>query len=99
MTARLSRLCKPTFRAMQAEAIAVKAVAVAYAAAVAAAFAAAFVNRTSHSHSRNLRQGNRSCLCAETAFAYFDQQFRRRPNFLVSTVTGVIVASKNKVFG
>jgi hypothetical protein len=34
----------------------------------------------------------------ETLFAYFDYLFRRHPNFLVSTVAGVVVASKNKIF-
>ena len=34
----------------------------------------------------------------ETLFAYFDYLFRRHPNFLVSNVAGVVVASKNKIF-
>ena len=34
----------------------------------------------------------------ETMFAYFDYRFRRHPNFLVSTVAGIVVASKNRVF-
>ena len=34
----------------------------------------------------------------ETMFAYFDFRYRRSPNFLVSTVSGMVMAAKNKVF-
>ena len=34
----------------------------------------------------------------ETIFAYFDYLYGRHPNFLVSTVAGVTIAKKNKIF-
>ena len=34
----------------------------------------------------------------ETMFAYFDYRYRRSPNFLISTVSGMTMARKNKIF-
>jgi hypothetical protein len=34
----------------------------------------------------------------ETLFAYFDYRYRRSPNFLVFTVSGMVMARKNGVF-